>query len=304
VMKRKLLVLVGVTGVGVVTADYMYRRRLNQNKAISPEDYNTAQLEKIKQVLSSEEAFRSNRLTLFQYTTCPYCNKVRALLECNNVKYDVVEVDPLFKSEIKSSGYGKVPQLRIGDDGPLLVDSDHIVDYLAPLLLPSTDLSPDVLNSEERKKWNSWANNVLARYLVINTNRTLVESFQGYEYINGVEEFGRARKAVVKFVGGFSMYLVSKYVTKKRLAVYGYTQGNDERASLYTELNEWADSLSENGALHGGHKPDLSDIEVYGILQSVHKFPVYKDIKENCNQSLGSWIREMDKVAGKPSALE
>lgn len=74
-------------------------------------------------------------MTLFQYSTCPFCNKVKALLECNNVSYDVVEVDPLFKTEIKSSGYGKVPQLRLGDDGPLLVDSDHIVGYLAPLLL-------------------------------------------------------------------------------------------------------------------------------------------------------------------------
>jgi glutathione S-transferase len=66
------------------------------------------------------------------------------MLECNNVKYDVVEVDPLFKTEIKSSGYGKVPQLRLGDDGPLLVDSDHIVEHLAPLFLGPYEGSADV----------------------------------------------------------------------------------------------------------------------------------------------------------------
>lgn len=55
-----------------------------------------------------------------------------------------MEVDPLFKTEVKESGYGKVPQLRLGDDGPLLVDSDHIVDNLSPVLMPHTaNLSPE-----------------------------------------------------------------------------------------------------------------------------------------------------------------
>lgn len=44
-----------------------------------------------------------------------------------------------------------------------------------------------MLIRKEREKWTDWANNVLARYLVINTNRTLKESFQGYDYVDNVE---------------------------------------------------------------------------------------------------------------------
>lgn len=278
----------------------MYRKRLAENKSVSPDEFNGSQREKIQEVLASEEVLRSRRLTLYQYTTCPFCNKVKALLECSNLPYDIVEVDPLFKTEIKESGYGKVPQLRIGEDGPLMVDSDQIVDYLSPLLV-SQGISED-----ERKKWTDWANNVLARYLVINTNRSLSESFQGYHYVEGVENFGTLRKYIVMIAGGLSMYLVSKLITKKRLAPYGYTADKDERTSLYSELNSWAESLSEQEqktgkVYHGGQLPDRSDIEVYGILQSVRSFPVYRDITVNCNTNLGTWLQEMDKVAGKQS---
>lgn len=43
------------------------------------------------------------------------------------------------------------------------------------------------------------------------------------------------------------------------------------------------------------------NLQVYGILQSVRRFPVYKDITANCDTSLGTWLQEMDKVAGKQS---
>ncbi len=48
-------------------------------------------------------------LTLYQYATCPYCCKTRAFLDYYRVPYTVVEVNPLFRREIKFSEYRKVP---------------------------------------------------------------------------------------------------------------------------------------------------------------------------------------------------
>ena len=53
-------------------------------------------------------------LTLYQYATCPYCCKTRAFLDYYQVPYSVVEVNPLFRREIKFSEYRKVPILRGG----------------------------------------------------------------------------------------------------------------------------------------------------------------------------------------------
>ena len=48
---------------------------------------------------------------LFQYEICPFCNKVKALLDLQRLPYETTEVNPLTKGETKawSGGYRKVP---------------------------------------------------------------------------------------------------------------------------------------------------------------------------------------------------
>ena len=48
-------------------------------------------------------------ITLYQYQTCPYCSKARAFLEYYGVKYEKVEVNPVFRRETKSFEYRKLP---------------------------------------------------------------------------------------------------------------------------------------------------------------------------------------------------
>jgi microsomal prostaglandin-E synthase 2 len=40
-------------------------------------------------------------ITLYQYSICPFCNIVKSVLSYADVKHDIVEVNPLTKSEIK-----------------------------------------------------------------------------------------------------------------------------------------------------------------------------------------------------------
>ena len=56
------------------------------------------------------------QLTLYQYRTCPFCCKARAYLDHSGISYQVVEVNPLFKREMKFSKYRKVPFL-VSSDG-------------------------------------------------------------------------------------------------------------------------------------------------------------------------------------------
>lgn len=52
---------------------------------------------------------KEDNITLYQFASCPFCNKVRTFLDYYGMKYNIVEVDPLFKKEIKFSEYKKVP---------------------------------------------------------------------------------------------------------------------------------------------------------------------------------------------------
>jgi len=49
------------------------------------------------------------KLTLYQYQSCPFCCKVRAYLDYHGFSYDVVEVNSVWRSEIRWSKYRKVP---------------------------------------------------------------------------------------------------------------------------------------------------------------------------------------------------
>ena len=48
-------------------------------------------------------------LTLYQFQNCPFCGKVRAFLDYYGFDYKVVEVNPLWKTELKFSQCKKVP---------------------------------------------------------------------------------------------------------------------------------------------------------------------------------------------------
>ncbi|XP_022854262.1 prostaglandin E synthase 2-like isoform X2 [Olea europaea var. sylvestris] len=65
--------------------------------------------------------FRPAEVVLYQYEACPFCNKVKAVLDYYDIPYKVVEVNPISKKEIKWSDYKKVPILMV--DGEQMVDS-------------------------------------------------------------------------------------------------------------------------------------------------------------------------------------
>lgn len=66
-----------------------------------------------EELLFSETQDKEDNITLYQFASCPYCNKVRAFLDYYGMNYTIVEVDPLFKKELKFSEYRKVPVVII-----------------------------------------------------------------------------------------------------------------------------------------------------------------------------------------------
>lgn len=56
------------------------------------------------------------KLILYQYKTCPFCSKVRAFLDYHGAPYEIVEVNPVMRQEIKWSTYRKVPILMVNGE--------------------------------------------------------------------------------------------------------------------------------------------------------------------------------------------
>ncbi|RWS25785.1 prostaglandin E synthase 2-like protein [Leptotrombidium deliense] len=87
-------------------------------------------------------------LTLFQYQTCPFCCKVRAFLDYYGIPYNLVEVNPVFRSQIKFSNYRKVPIILVDKEGEedliQLNDSSLIISILRTLIVHSGSSNEDL----------------------------------------------------------------------------------------------------------------------------------------------------------------
>ncbi|OQV15603.1 Prostaglandin E synthase 2 [Hypsibius exemplaris] len=103
----------------------------------------------VKGVAQDKQDFH---VTLFQYQTCPFCSKVRAYMDYYGLGYDVVEVNPLFRSETKFSTYRKIPFVLYNDHKELrkrellLPDSSLIVSLFQTARLQSKSDKSDVKN--------------------------------------------------------------------------------------------------------------------------------------------------------------
>ena len=67
-------------------------------------------------------------IKLYQFATCPYCEKVRQKLAELGVEYEKVEVDSANKPDIVKNLGGTVPV--IDDNGMIMNESADIVKYL------------------------------------------------------------------------------------------------------------------------------------------------------------------------------
>lgn len=85
---------------------------------------------------------------------------------------------------------------------------------------------------------------------------------------------------------------------------FRYNLKEDVRQSLYDECNVWLRELKRKGTeFHGGIRPNLADLAVYGVLSSIEGCVAFRDVMENTQ--LGPWYTEMKRLislqAGGPA---
>ena len=121
----------------------------------------------------------------YQYKVCPFCNKTRAYLDYHKIPYEIVEVNPVFKTEKRWSEYKLVPFTIINHEqvNGSLVIINHVHKILQRKgLVPPTQTEEDV-------KWQLWADDVLVHLLPPNIYRTTDEAFAAFDYITREGKF-------------------------------------------------------------------------------------------------------------------
>lgn len=248
---------------------------------------------------------------LYQYAICPFCNLAKALLSHARLDYEIVEVNPLTKAELKpwSGDYRKVPISIINGDqvngsGEILkavLDDPYTITALEKKWdseESSSKMTMDDFRSEEAKKWMEFASEDLASLMYPNICRTLGDSFNSFDYVKNVEGFSPLQKISIRSIGAVAMWIAASKVKSRR----GIT---DEKEALHSALTKWEEEGLNNGNSKfgsGKNSPDMGDLAVFGVVRSVEGMDAHTEAIEIRGGAIKSWYDRMQlEVYGKKS---
>jgi len=214
-------------------------------------------------------------ITLYQFQGCPFCSKVRALLNYSKTPYEVVDVSPRGMKELKGiTNHKKVPVLRdVDTDGneKVIVESAKIIEYInehyAKLPVTAAD-----------KKWTDWVDDTLVHYLPPLIHPDFKTS---YTHIRRISPAGGFKGFMIAFIGAMVMPKVARKMKQK----YNI---QDPQKEYLDAIDHWVDEGLKGQAFHGGEQPDIVDCSVFGVLRSGHQLGVVKLAKHH-NRNFALW---------------
>ncbi|XP_055531324.1 prostaglandin E synthase 2 [Wyeomyia smithii] len=271
-------------------------------------------------------------LVLFQFQTCPFCCKVRAFLDYCGLTYSVVEVDAVLRQGIKWSETKKVPTMlvktRTGQyvqltDSSMIVsvlssylrdksqDIDELVKYY-PSVTYVNDAgrkTSDIMNKyflmlhdtekhirndpqDEERKWRTWADEHLVHLISPNVYRNRDEALETFEWFSDVGEwdvhFPKWERNMMVYVGAIAMWAISKRLKKRHQLT------DDVRSHIYDACDKWIATIEQKKTpFLGGKKPNLADLAVFGVLNSMEGCQAFKDCLDNTK--IGGWFYAVRK---------
>ncbi|XP_028269231.1 prostaglandin E synthase 2 isoform X2 [Parambassis ranga] len=284
----------------------------------------------VQQHLAQKEAKESGgglTLILYQYKTCPFCSKVRAFLDFYGLPYEIVEVNPVMRQEIKWSAYRKVPILMVDDEQ--LNDSSVIISAIKTYLINKEKNMADILRcypemksvndrgkevteynnkywlmlsedetaviypeksmQKEEMKWRQWADDWLVHLISPNVYRTTGEALASFDYIVREGKFGTFEGFFAKYVGAAAMFLISKRLKNR------HNLQDDVRQDLYKAVNDWVAAIGSKRKFMGGDQPNLADLAVFGVLRVMEGLEAFDDMM--ANTKVKYWYRRMQRAS-------
>ncbi|XP_043215213.1 prostaglandin E synthase 2-like isoform X1 [Amphibalanus amphitrite] len=275
------------------------------------------------------------KLTLYQYQTCPFCCKVRAFLDYYGISYDLIEVNPVLRKEVKWSSYKKVPVVvaetpqgwqQLNDSSMVMSalysylydpsrELPELASYYPPLTATDADgrRRTDIMNKyflmygdrdtkrtkediKAERAWRRWADDVLVHTLSPNVYRTPSEALQAFRWFSETGDWERL----------FSNWERLLVIYVGAAAMYGigkilkrrHNLKSDVRESLYEACDTWTRELRHRGTpFLGGERPNVADVSVYGVLSSIEGCDAFQELLQHTK--IGPWFARMKEAVTK-----
>ncbi len=218
-------------------------------------------------------------IKLYQFSACPFCWKVRVLLNYKGIQFEPIEVNPRTKKELEFTDYKKVPVLVDGET--VVTESADIMDYLNS----KYDIS---LPQGDEVQWCSWVDDTLVHYLPPIIHRDFKTSFNTIGKVTNTEKSNWLSRQLTCLVGAAIM---SKVAKKKALKL-GITDPINE---LKTAIDKWVNEGLKGQAFYGGEQPSIADLSVFGVFRSTEELDVVNIARQHA-PAFATWYASCKKL--------
>lgn len=213
-------------------------------------------------------------ITLYQFESCPFCSKVRTMLNYINQPYDIVEVSPFGMKELEFTEHKKVPVLKDGET--VITESARIIDYI-------NEHYAKFPTDEHSKTWTDWLDNTLVHYITPLVHPNYSTSKANFKHIIKTGQYGALKTAFFRFAGAIAM----PKVAKKLQAKYDI---KDAKSEYLAAIDHWVNKGLAGKTFYGGEQPNFVDCSVFGVLSSCQKLgPV--DLAKQHNARFNDWYQ-------------
>lgn len=238
----------------------------------------------MKNRLETERAAPSTmaaRLHLLQ--TCPFCWKVRTMVDHLGLDVEMVQINPLrTKKDLAFAGdWGKVP-VWTEEDGSVVVDSTPIMLHLDRTRNEGRLHDP---SDQRQQEWLEWVDSHLSKATVPLLYGSLGAALKTTVRVSRMERFGFFSRRLYAWAGFPVMW---GFIARRRVK----RDGRTPKALWHDLLTEFTGAF-DGAPYFGGETPNLVDLAAYGYIRSTADYPQFQQLRDHTEGM--AWFTSMGK---------
>lgn len=221
--------------------------------------------------------------TLHMLYTCPFCWKVRGLVEYIGLDVEYVYVNGMkIKKEVAfANGWGKVPVFT-DENGSFHTDSTPLLKHIDATY--NGGKLANIGNESRQQKWLEWADTKMSKATIPILYGSIGSAFRTTTRISKIEKFGFFSRRLYAWAGFPIMWGI---IARKRVK----KDGRSPKQLWHDLLTEFTEAHDEK-PFFGGDKPDLVDFAAFGYMRSISPFPQFKLLEQHANGM--AWYKRME----------
>jgi microsomal prostaglandin-E synthase 2 len=216
--------------------------------------------------------------------TCPFCWKVRSLLEHLGLEYEAVQVNPMKSKKLPSAPEWKKVPVWVDSSENIHVDSTPIMKQIDSAHNAGQLWEDD--DEKRRDKWMNWVDTKLSKATIPILYGSITSALTTTRRVSKLEKFGFFSKKIYAWAGFPIMWGI---IARKRVK----NDGRTPKKLWHDLLTEWTSSFNGK-TFFGGDSPNLVDIAAFGYVRSISPYPQFSKIEEHKNGM--EWYRAVEQT--------